>query len=40
MPAILKGFIERVLQPDLLAIQASGGKASWKSLKANRRASS
>jgi NAD(P)H dehydrogenase (quinone) len=33
MPAILKGFIERVLQPDLLAIQASGGKASWKVLK-------
>jgi NAD(P)H dehydrogenase (quinone) len=33
MPAILKGFFERVLQPDLLAIQASGGKASWKVLK-------
>ena len=33
MPAILKGFIERVLQPDLLAIQASGGKASWKIFK-------
>jgi NAD(P)H dehydrogenase (quinone) len=32
MPAILKGFIERVLQPDLLAIQAAGGKASWKVL--------
>jgi NAD(P)H dehydrogenase (quinone) len=33
MPAILKGFIERVLQGDLLAIQASGGKASWKIFK-------
>jgi NAD(P)H dehydrogenase (quinone) len=33
MPAILKGFFERVLQPDLLEIQASGGKASWKVLK-------
>jgi putative NADPH-quinone reductase len=33
MPAILKGFIERVLQPDLLAIQASGGKANWKIFK-------
>jgi putative NADPH-quinone reductase len=33
MPAIMKGFIERVLQPDLLAIQASGGKASWKIFK-------
>ena len=33
MPAILKGFIERVLQPDLLAIHASGGKASWKIFK-------
>jgi putative NADPH-quinone reductase len=30
MPAIMKGFIERILQPDLLAIQASGGKATWK----------
>ena len=30
MPAILKGFIERIMQPDLLAIQKSGGKASWK----------
>ena len=29
MPAIMKGFIERVLQGDLLAIQRSGGKASW-----------
>jgi len=26
MPAIMKGFIERVLQPDLLAVQASKGK--------------
>ncbi len=33
MPAILKGFIERVLQPDLLAIQAAGSKADWKVLK-------
>lgn len=33
MPAILKGFIERVLQPDLLAIQAAGGQASWKLFK-------
>ena len=30
MPAILKGFIERIFQPDLLTIQASHGKASWK----------
>jgi putative NADPH-quinone reductase len=33
MPAIMKGFIERILQPDLLAIQASHGKASWKIFK-------
>ncbi|MFA6265205.1 MAG: NAD(P)H-dependent oxidoreductase, partial [Pseudolabrys sp.] len=33
MPAILKGFLERILQPDLLAIQKSGGKASWKVFK-------
>jgi NAD(P)H dehydrogenase (quinone) len=33
MPAILKGFIERVLQPDLLAIHAAGYKADWKVLK-------
>ena len=33
MPAIMKGFIERVLQPDLLTIQKSGGKASWKVFK-------
>jgi len=33
MPAILKGFIERVLQPDLLRMHASGGKASWKVFK-------
>jgi putative NADPH-quinone reductase len=33
MPAILKGFIERVLQPDLLAIHAAGSKADWKVLK-------
>ena len=31
MPAILKGFIERVLQPDLLAVHA--GKGDWKILK-------
>lgn len=30
MPAILKGFFERVLQPDLLEMQKSGGKANWK----------
>lgn len=40
MPAIMKGFIERVLQPDLLAIQAAGRKgtvgqaaAEWKLFK-------
>jgi putative NADPH-quinone reductase len=33
MPAIMKGFIERVLQPDLLAIQGSHDKASWSILK-------
>lgn len=33
MPAIMKGFIERIMQPDLLAIQASRGKASWKIFK-------
>jgi putative NADPH-quinone reductase len=33
MPAIMKGFIERVLQGDLLAIQKSGGTASWKIFK-------
>ena len=31
MPAILKGFIERVLQPDLLAKRA--GQGDWKILK-------
>lgn len=30
MPALMKGFLERVLQPDLLTMQKSGGKASWK----------
>lgn len=30
MPAIMKGFLERLVQPDLLALQAAGGKASWK----------
>ncbi|MCF8476520.1 MAG: NAD(P)H-dependent oxidoreductase [Pseudolabrys sp.] len=33
MPAILKGFIERVLQPDALKIQQSGGSASPKIFK-------
>jgi NAD(P)H dehydrogenase (quinone) len=33
MPALLKGFFERVLQPDLLAVHRSGGKADWKVLK-------
>jgi NAD(P)H dehydrogenase (quinone) len=33
MPAIMKGFIERVLQGDLRAIQKSGGKAPWKIFK-------
>jgi NAD(P)H dehydrogenase (quinone) len=33
MPALMKGFFERVLQPDLLAIQAGGSKASWKVFK-------
>ena len=32
MPAIMKGFIERIMQPDLLAIQAAGGKGDWKML--------
>jgi NAD(P)H dehydrogenase (quinone) len=30
MPALLKGFIERVLQPDLLAARAGDGQASWR----------
>ena len=33
MPAIMKGFIERVLQGDLLAIQGSHDKASWSIFK-------
>ena len=33
MPALLKGFFERILQPDLLAVQKSGGKADWKVFK-------
>jgi putative NADPH-quinone reductase len=33
MPAILKGFIERVLQPDLLRMHASDGKLTWKVFK-------
>jgi len=33
MPAIMKGFLERLVQPDLLAIQKSGGHASWKVFK-------
>jgi NAD(P)H dehydrogenase (quinone) len=30
MPAILKGFIERIMQPELLAIHAAGGQGDWK----------
>jgi NAD(P)H dehydrogenase (quinone) len=30
MPAILKGFIERLIQPDLLAFNAAGSAADWK----------
>ena len=30
MPAIMKGFIERVMQPDLLAVHAAGGRNDWK----------
>lgn len=30
MPAIMKGFIERLLQPDLMKIQEAKSKASWK----------
>lgn len=30
MPALMKGFIERSLQPDLLKIQKSGNSADWK----------
>ena len=33
MPALMKGFIERVMQPDLLALQASHGQARWKIFK-------
>lgn len=33
MPALMKGFIERVLQPDLLRMQAGGGKVNWKVFK-------
>ena len=33
MPALMKGFIERVLQLDLLAIQGSHNRASWSILK-------
>ena len=33
MPAIMKVFIERVLQPDLLAIQGSHDRARWSILK-------
>ena len=33
MPAIMKGFIERVLQPDLLALRAGEGRADWKIFK-------
>ena len=30
MPAIMKGFIERLVQPDLLAIHEAGPRADWK----------
>ncbi|HTQ83649.1 MAG TPA: NAD(P)H-dependent oxidoreductase, partial [Pseudolabrys sp.] len=30
MPAIMKGFIERLVQPELLKIQESGDEANWK----------
>jgi len=33
MPAIMKGFIERLLQPDLLRIHNRGGRESWKLFK-------
>jgi putative NADPH-quinone reductase len=33
MPAIMKGFIERILQPDLLAINDAGAGADWKVFK-------
>ena len=33
MPAIMKGFIERLMQPDLLAINESGPGANWKVFK-------
>jgi NAD(P)H dehydrogenase (quinone) len=33
MPALLKGFFERVLQSDLLAVQTSGNRADWKVFK-------
>ena len=33
IPAIMKGFIERVLQPDLLKAQKVEGGASWKVFK-------
>jgi len=33
MPAIMKGFLERLVQPDLLKIKDSGGKATWKVFK-------
>jgi putative NADPH-quinone reductase len=33
MPALMKGFLERVLQPDLLSIQAADSRASWKIFK-------
>ncbi|MEI9805834.1 MAG: NAD(P)H-dependent oxidoreductase [Pseudolabrys sp.] len=33
MPALLKGFLERLVQPDLLTVQASHGKASWQFFK-------
>ena len=30
MPALMKGFIERLVQPELLKVQESGDEANWK----------
>ncbi len=40
MPALTKGFIERLIQPDLLAIKAAAVRRSGKCSRANRPASS
>lgn len=37
MPAIMKGFIERVMQPDLIAIQAAGGQKTADQAMAERK---